>query len=202
MLVAKSTPIEDGEQQAFIAELAPYLPPALTDVNVPCYVLDRSGRIRWLNKAAKRAFGDVTGRLYTSVLESEQSRRAHQRFAEQMRGMHQPDVTVNVRGVDGREARVEISSVPLQSEHHAIGVFGLATPQRTAPKQRNVEHQLTPRQLEVLERLGAGASTDQIAAELHLSRETVRNHIRHLLARLDARSRLEAVAIGHRDGLL
>jgi PAS domain S-box-containing protein len=170
--VHAQTPIPDGEQ-AFIAELAPYLPPALTDVNVPCYVLDRSGKIRWLNKAAKRAFGDVTGSFYTSVLPSEQSSRAHQRFSEQLRGKVQPDVTVNVRGADGREARVEISSVPLRANHHAIGVFGLATPKRARPKQR-ANHQLTPRQLEVLDRLGAGASTDQIATELHLSRETVR----------------------------
>ena len=55
MLVAKSTPTEDGEQQAFIAELAPYLPPALTDVNVPCYVLDRSGRVTlWSDVLARK----------------------------------------------------------------------------------------------------------------------------------------------------
>jgi PAS domain S-box-containing protein len=188
-------------EQAFIAGLAPYLPPALRDINVPCYVLDRSGEVRWLNKAAKKVFGDVTGRRYTSLLDSDQAHRAHERFSDQLRGRVQPDVTVNVRCLDGRDARVEISSVPIRSDHRAIGVFGLATPAPSVPKKR-AEHQLTPRQLQVLDRLGAGASTDQIAAELRLSRETVRNHIRHLLARLDARSRLEAVAIAHRDGLL
>jgi DNA-binding NarL/FixJ family response regulator len=39
-------------------------------------------------------------------------------------------------------------------------------------------------------------------AMLHLSKETVRNHIRHVLAALGAHSRLEAVAIAHRRGLL
>jgi DNA-binding NarL/FixJ family response regulator len=39
-----------------------------------------------------------------------------------------------------------------------------------------------------------GRSTEQIAADLHLSVETVRNHIRHLLRALGVRSRLEAVA--------
>jgi len=37
---------------------------------------------------------------------------------------------------------------------------------------------------------------------LHLSTETVRNHIRHVFAALGAHSRLEAVAIAHREGLL
>jgi DNA-binding NarL/FixJ family response regulator len=42
-------------------------------------------------------------------------------------------------------------------------------------------------------------STKQIADELHLSRETVRNHVRHLLHALGAKSRLEAVAVARRD---
>jgi DNA-binding NarL/FixJ family response regulator len=56
---------------------------------------------------------------------------------------------------------------------------------------------LTPRQAEVLDLLERGRSTNQIAAELHLSIETVRNHIRHLLRAVGAHSRLEAVAIAH-----
>ena len=61
---------------------------------------------------------------------------------------------------------------------------------------------LTSRQNEVLQLLGEGASTDQIAAALHLSKETVRNHIRHILRALGAHSRLEAVTAAHRRGLL
>ncbi len=58
------------------------------------------------------------------------------------------------------------------------------------------------RQNEVLQLLGEGASTDQIAAALHLSKETVRNHVRYVLRALGAHSRLEAVAVAHRQGLL
>ena len=54
---------------------------------------------------------------------------------------------------------------------------------------------LTPRQAEVLRLLERGRSTTQIAEELGLSRETVRNHVRHLLRAVGASSRLEAVAI-------
>jgi len=74
-----------------------------------------------------------------------------------------------------------------------VGVFGLIedrpddTP--TAPHPH-----LTLRQVEVLRLLEQGHSTKQIAAELHLSTETVRNHIRRLLRALGVHSRLEAVA--------
>ena len=59
------------------------------------------------------------------------------------------------------------------------------------------ELHLTPRQAEVLELLERGRSTKQIADELQLSTETVRNHIRHLFRAIGAHSRLEAVAIAN-----
>jgi PAS domain-containing protein len=49
---------------------------ALDHINVPSYVLDRTGVIRWLNHAARRLVGDVEGRLFTSVVAPEETRRA------------------------------------------------------------------------------------------------------------------------------
>ena len=46
----------------------------------------------------------------------------------------------------------------------------------------------------MLRLLEQGRSTKQIAAELHLSTETVRNHVRRLFRALGVNSRLEAVA--------
>jgi DNA-binding NarL/FixJ family response regulator len=46
----------------------------------------------------------------------------------------------------------------------------------------------------VLHLLEQGRSTKQIAAELHLSTETVKNHLRRLVQALGVHSRLEAVA--------
>jgi DNA-binding NarL/FixJ family response regulator len=46
----------------------------------------------------------------------------------------------------------------------------------------------------VLRLLEQGHSTKQIAAELHVSTETVRNHVRRLFQALGVNSRLEAVA--------
>jgi DNA-binding NarL/FixJ family response regulator len=57
---------------------------------------------------------------------------------------------------------------------------------------------LTPRQAEVLRLLEQGRSTKQIAAELHLSTETVKNHVRKLLKALGVNTRIEAVAAARR----
>jgi DNA-binding NarL/FixJ family response regulator len=54
----------------------------------------------------------------------------------------------------------------------------------------------------VLSLIANGASTIQIAQSLHLSQETVRNHVRNILRRLGVHSRVEAVAVAYRDGLI
>jgi LuxR family transcriptional regulator, regulator of acetate metabolism len=54
----------------------------------------------------------------------------------------------------------------------------------------------------VLRHLAAGCSTRQMAERMGLSVETVRNHIRAVLRKLGAHSRLEAVANARKLGLL
>jgi non-specific serine/threonine protein kinase len=69
----------------------------------------------------------------------------------------------------------------------------------TPPPEAGV---LSPRELEVLQLLAAGHSNPAIAEALFVSRGTVRTHVSNILAKLDARSRTEAVAIAHRQGLI
>lgn len=61
---------------------------------------------------------------------------------------------------------------------------------------------LTTRELEVLRHLSCGESTKSISAELFLSIHTVRNHIANVMEKLGAKTRLEAVAIAVRSGLI
>jgi PAS domain S-box-containing protein len=175
---------------------------ALESINVPSYVVDRSGVVRWLNKAARRLVGDVRGRQFTSVVAPEETRRAREVFARNVSGPHGPtDSQVVVIGVDGERIGVELSSVPLMQGDRVIGVFGqVADVDASAPREPHPH--LTPRQTEVLGLLERGKSTDDIAAELHLSIETVRNHIRHILRALGVHSRLQAVAVSRRQDLV
>ena len=75
-------------------------------------------------------------------------------------------------------------------------------PQNGPPVPSADAPDLTRRQAEVLNLLGEGRSARHIAAELHLSEATVRNHIRAVKHALDARSQLEAIARARKLGLL
>jgi DNA-binding NarL/FixJ family response regulator len=61
---------------------------------------------------------------------------------------------------------------------------------------------LSPREREVLTLLAEGMATQDIANQLFLSLHTVRNHVRNILTKLGAHSKLEAVAIAAREGLV
>jgi DNA-binding NarL/FixJ family response regulator len=61
---------------------------------------------------------------------------------------------------------------------------------------------LTPRETEVLYLLSTGLSTAEVAARLHLSVNTVRNHVGSLMTKLGAHNRLEAVNEGVRRGII
>lgn len=61
---------------------------------------------------------------------------------------------------------------------------------------------LTKRQREILQLLADGLSTTEIAHHLGLSAETIRTHTKGLLARLEARDRAHAVALGMRLGVI
>ena len=167
---------------------------ALDSVGVPSYVLDTTGIVRWINAAAERLVGDVRGRQFTSVVAPEDSRRARELFSQKVLGTSPAtDTTAVLVSTAGKRVPVEISSVPLMSGERVVGVFGLLE-ESTDDRPTAPHPHLTPRQVEVLRLLEQGRSTKQIAAELHLSTETVRNHIRRLFRALGVHSRLEAVA--------
>ena len=167
---------------------------ALDNVGVPSYVLDTTAVVRWINAAAERLVGDVRGRHFTSVVAPEDSRRARELFAQKVLGTSPAtDATGVLVSTAGTRVAVEISAVPLMSGERVVGVFGLFEGDPDDTPTAPLPH-LTPRQVEVLRLLERGRSTKQIAAELHLSTETVRNHIRRLFQALGVHSRLEAVA--------
>jgi len=176
---------------------------AIERVRVPAYVIDRHGIIRYLNPAARKLVGDVRGRQLTSVVAPEETRRAREIFARNLMG---PRAGSDNKGVvidaDGERVSIEVSAVPLQSGGRVIGVFGQVLDVEEDDPPPPPHPHLTPRQTEVLSLLEQGRSTEQMARELHLSTETVRNHIRHILRALNVHSRLEAVAVGRQEHLV
>lgn len=61
---------------------------------------------------------------------------------------------------------------------------------------------LSARELEVLGHLAAGRGTREVAETMYLSVNTIRNHVQNAMEKLDAHSRLEAVSIAVRAGVI
>jgi DNA-binding NarL/FixJ family response regulator len=69
------------------------------------------------------------------------------------------------------------------------------------PRRRGTAS-LTSRELEVLRAIADGSSTHEIATGLAIKEATVRAHVKSILAKLDVHSKLEAVRIAWREGLV
>jgi DNA-binding NarL/FixJ family response regulator len=73
---------------------------------------------------------------------------------------------------------------------------------RLTGRVRRAGATLTAREWQTLLLLSEGASMAEITGRLGVARNTARNHIQRVLEKLGARSKLEAVAIARREGLL
>jgi DNA-binding NarL/FixJ family response regulator len=69
-------------------------------------------------------------------------------------------------------------------------------------QSRSLEIGLSDREMEVLECLAQGKTTSQVAGELFISENTVKTHVRHILEKLEASNRAEAVSKATQMGLI
>jgi len=170
----------------------------LQKVRVPSFVVDRAGVVTWLNDAASEEFGDLEGHAFSRIIPTESAEFLKRQLD---RTESATDYTTEVLMRDGHRRSAEVSSVAIDGGDRCHAIFGVVlVHDRQAPRQESPV--LTARQAEVLSLIANGASTVQIAESLHLSQETVRNHVRNILRRLRVHSRVEAVAVAYRDGLL
>jgi DNA-binding CsgD family transcriptional regulator len=97
----------------------------------------------------------------------------------------------------GKEVLVHLCRPDLDANQNAV--TNRATNNSAVSNQRG---SLTPRETEVLALLHQGKAPPEIAAAMGISVTTVRNHIQHVLVKLHVHSRLEAVALGRKLGLI
>jgi NarL family two-component system response regulator LiaR len=67
---------------------------------------------------------------------------------------------------------------------------------------RDKDDMLTGREREILQLLADGMSNADVATQLFISQETVKSHVRHILAKLEADTRTQAVAIALREAII
>lgn len=176
---------------------------ALDDVSVHAFLLDKDAIVRWQNKAAKEMLGDRSGKKWAAVMTERSIRDAQQVWRTLICEGEPAEVTVEAVLPDGTIEHRDISAAPLREGGAVVGVFGVGVP--AAEGYKHIEpgrFNLTDRQLEVLQLLADGKSTDQIAAHLFISKTTVRNHIARLMAALHVHTRVQAIIAASRAGLI
>lgn len=117
-----------------------------------------------------------------------------------------------IPGADGDALWVNVGSFPLSKPAdravavclmrpvNAVNILNRLT--RADDPAQNGTHKLTPREREILRLLAEGRNTKQVAAVLHISHVTARNHIQHIFEKLGVHSRAEAVSFVYRHSLL
>jgi DNA-binding NarL/FixJ family response regulator len=82
-----------------------------------------------------------------------------------------------------------------------IHEFANASAPEAAPVPGDIERRITARELTVLRLVAMGLTNGEIGEQLHISAGTAKTHVAHLLAKLDARDRVQLVILAHRAGL-
>ena len=144
---------------------------------------------RALRLACTWAFSSLGVEVITwyAYVGNEASRRAARRV-----GFRIPDVVLR-------------KHLPQRGERRDAWIGDLIPSDLATAARRAAAHYLgpalTPREIDVLAQLARGDSNKVIAVELGISENTVKNHVRSILEKLQAKSRAEAVVVGLAQGL-
>ena len=178
---------------------------ALELLPLPMWIVDRSGRMRWLNRAGDALLAAEIGAHFSRFVDPDGVNDARELFARTLVGTADATVQQTVLLTAHGPRAAEVTSAPLREADRAVGVLSVARfdtrPRGTAKGSRALPA-LTPRQHEVLTLLAQGLTTPQIAADLGIAEETARNHVRMLLGQLGVHTRLAAVVVAFRNGWL
>lgn len=187
----------------------------------PAFAVDARGRINAWNNAAERFFGHTSSRVLNrfcwEVLKGRDvfgndhcSKGCQLRImASQHRAIRPCDLVFD--DATGVPVRTHISTLRTPADENSswslVHLLRSATTEAAQPNlaPRRDNHRisrLTAREAEVLDLCADGYSTARMAGALGLSVATVRNHIQRILGKLRVHSRLEAVALGRRLGLV
>lgn len=188
----------DGRPKVILDEVIENAPAAI-------YVKDPTGRFLFFNRQAEvisgisseEALGRTDFDLFPPAV-AEMYRREDLQTLERMSPLQFEEPLL----VDGSERIFLTVKFPVLDEEEVLGVCGLSIDitdepnqgQGTAAEQSRADAffgrllaSLTPQEVRVLDLVATGLSDREIAEKLHLSRDTVRHHVSHLLRKLRKR---------------
>jgi len=159
------------------------------------------------NPAAERASGYsnayLLGRHFTDLVRPEARENVKTQFRRAVERGEPTDFATAFYDAGGNLRGARAQHLPLRDGDTIIGVLILAFEVRRLPAASLlIPPDLTPRQREILDLIAAGLTTAEVATELTLSPETIRNHLRNASRELRAHTRVEAIATAQRLGLL
>jgi PAS domain S-box-containing protein len=176
---------------------------------VPVSLHDVDGLFVHANAAAERASGytnaQLLGRHFTDLLRPEARENVETQFRRAVEHGEPADFVTVFVDAGGNLRGTRAQHLPVRHDDEIVGVLILAFEVRRPPSEHlglTPAPHVTPRQREILALIAAGLSTAEVANELTLSRETVRNHLRNASRELRAHTRVEAIAAAQRLGLL
>ncbi len=166
----------------------------------PVALLDENRTIVQLNDAAVELFGGdrellVGHSMADSVRPSERAQSARE-WEEFLRTGDYSGHREVIRAY-GSSVKVDFAAriASVDGERRAIYV-AMVDPEHDGPStEAAVELPLTAREREVVTLIALGRDTAEIAAELGVSPETVRSHVRNAMAKLDVHTRAQLVAV-------
>jgi LuxR family maltose regulon positive regulatory protein len=175
--------LAQGNPRQAVEELAPVIAREVTALHPAWAALEAS----LFDAAAREQLGD---------------RRAAEESIERALDLAEPDgailpfALVPVRGLLERHPRDRTAHASLLST--ILDLLAGSSPEEFAP----LLDELSEAELRVLRYLPSNLKAPEIASELYVSANTVRTHLRHIYAKLDAHTRSEAVSRARELGLL
>lgn len=166
----------------------------------PIVLLDEERRIVAANAAAAELWGsaraDMVGRsIVDSIDPGERARAAREWRAFLSSGEYSG--SRRLLRADGTPVLVSFAARRAPIDGRALSVYVLTPAQvgATEGAGRGTQLPLTERERQVITLIALGRETDEIAAELHISRETVRSHVRNAMSKLGVHTRAQLVAV-------
>ncbi len=114
-------------------------------------------------------------------------------------------LTKDAGGADIRHALRQVldnhAMIDPAVQHHVIDAIAARSPAPASRPPLPLPAGLTPREAEVLSLIAAGMSNREIAERLVITEGTVKSHVNHLLPKIDARDRAQAVTYAYQHAL-